>query len=418
MATEKKGLFDTLLNFFNPAQQAAAQPQNAASAQQAKVRDYINNYGGKTYGIKDADIGYKSGADNTPGMVTLGGYDLLKANTVDANNSSWANENDLKSAIDSYAASRGMAKNAASTPYTSKYSGKIDQLFADVTNPKPFAYDAAKDPVYKAYEEKYQREGDRANKNTMANAAELTGGRTNSWAVSAAAQAQDRYNQALSDTIPQLEANAYNRYNAEKTDKYALLNSLQGADSNDYSKYSDERNFQYGQGRDAVADQQYNDQTAYGKSRDAITDERYVDDKKYSRLRDTVADTRYADETTYSRGRDTVADQKDTRNFNYTKEQDNKTYQLNVKKVNADIAAANKKDEGKTSNVVSLSVGAYLSEPDVNKRKSILTNTLSAMSDPEAKEFIAQLKSATSIGVEEKSEAVQILEALAAGKMK
>ena len=65
--------------------------------------------------------------------------------------------------------------------------------------------------MYQQYSKMYTREGDRAMKETMAEAAAGAGG-MNSFAITAAQQAANNYSARLNDTIPQLYQLAYEMY--------------------------------------------------------------------------------------------------------------------------------------------------------------------------------------------------------------
>lgn len=86
------------------------------------------------------------------------------------------------------------------------------KALAAVTNPTAFSYDVENDPVYSAYRKQYLREGDRAMADTLAKLSAMTGGRPSSYAVTAAQQAGNYYNSQLTDVIPTLYQNAYQRY--------------------------------------------------------------------------------------------------------------------------------------------------------------------------------------------------------------
>ena len=86
------------------------------------------------------------------------------------------------------------------------------KALAAVTNPAAFSYDVENDPVYTAYRKQYLREGDRAMADTLAKLSAMTGGRPSSYAVTAAQQAGNYYNSQLTDVIPTLYQNAYQRY--------------------------------------------------------------------------------------------------------------------------------------------------------------------------------------------------------------
>lgn len=98
-----------------------------------------------------------------------------------------------------------------------------------------FSYDMESDPVYQAYQKQYTREGKRATENALGAAAAATGGIPSTYALTAAAQAGDYYASQLSDKVPELYQQAYNRY------------------ANDLNQYNTDRSFQYGQHLDEIA---------------------------------------------------------------------------------------------------------------------------------------------------------------------
>ena len=99
--------------------------------------------------------------------------------------------------------------------YENKRQTTVDDLWERVVNAPAFSYDAESDPVYKSYKDMYTREGQRAMQDTLA-ALSIDAGGENSWAVSAAAQAQNRYMQELADKVPELYNLAYDRYMTER----------------------------------------------------------------------------------------------------------------------------------------------------------------------------------------------------------
>jgi hypothetical protein len=99
--------------------------------------------------------------------------------------------------------------------YESAYSTEISNLIDKVTNREAFEYDPANDAAYKSLAKEYGRLGDEVRTNTLADVAMNTGGLASSWAVTAANQAQNQYNQALTDKIPALMEAAYGRYQNE-----------------------------------------------------------------------------------------------------------------------------------------------------------------------------------------------------------
>ena len=135
--------------------------------------------------------------------------------------------------------------------YTSKYAGQLDNAFNTVTNWK---YNPLEDASYQALAKIYGARGNQAAKNTMADAASLNGGYGTSYAVSAAQQARNQYNQELAALIPDLEANAYNK--AQTT-----LQAYRDADNTDYGRF-----------RDTEGDRQWLYSQNYQKYRDLMSD--------------------------------------------------------------------------------------------------------------------------------------------------
>jgi len=126
--------------------------------------------------------------------------------------------------------------------YQNRYQEQMDSLLGEVTNPQPFDYDQATDPVWSAYKKQYRREGQRASANAMAQAAAATGGVPSSYAVTAGQQAGDYYASQLSDALPSLYEQAYNRYLQEYAQKQQALSAVTAAEQNDYNKYLNELN--------------------------------------------------------------------------------------------------------------------------------------------------------------------------------
>ena len=117
----------------------------------------------------------------------------------------------------------------ASDPRNNAQFGAMTKEYLDrYLNRKDFTYDANMDPLYKQYAEAYKRNGNTAMRDTMANAATLSGGFSNSFAQTAGQQQYNQYMTALNDKIPELYAMAYDKYINEGNDllnKYNLLNT-------------------------------------------------------------------------------------------------------------------------------------------------------------------------------------------------
>lgn len=92
---------------------------------------------------------------------------------------------------------------------------ELERLYAAITGRPAFSYDPASDPVYNSYAQSYQRRGRLAMRDTMGQAAALTGGYGSSYAQSVGQQQYDSYLQSLGEALPGLYGMAWQRYNAE-----------------------------------------------------------------------------------------------------------------------------------------------------------------------------------------------------------
>lgn len=185
--------------------------------------------------------------------------------------------------------------------YEPKYDPQMDALLDQILNRDSFSYDVATDPMYQQYAKMYQREGDRAMSNTMAEAAASAGG-MNSYAITAAQQANNYYNSQLNDVIPELYNTAYQMYLQDIDNKARDLGLLQNMDATQYARYRDtmadwqsDRNFAYGMYRDDIADSQWNRSFDYNS---------YVDNRNfdYTQSRDNVYDTQWGKEFNATQG--------------------------------------------------------------------------------------------------------------------
>lgn len=158
------------------------------------------------------------------------------------------------------------------TEYQSPYADQIQDLFNSIQNRDPFTYSPDSDVSYQAYAEKYRNAGQKARDDTLATAAAMTGGIPSSYAMTAAQQAQNNYNAALSDVLPQLEQLAYNKYLNEGSEMRSDLAALMQMDDAAYQKHLDSYN-------NALNNWQLN----YGMDRDRVGDIRYADEIGYSR---------------------------------------------------------------------------------------------------------------------------------------
>lgn len=179
--------------------------------------------------------------------------------------------------------------------YTSEYADRISGALDTVTN---WSYDPMKDASYQALAKVYNQRGNIAAKNSLADAAALNGGYGTSYAVSAAQQARNQYNQELAALIPDFENAAYNR--ATNT-----LSALREADESAYGRF-----------RDKEQDRQWAWSNEYQKWRDRTADNQWKYSQNYQAYRDNVADSQWAWTQNYNKYRDLMSDYQWGMNWN------------------------------------------------------------------------------------------------------
>jgi hypothetical protein len=188
---------------------------------------------------------------------------------------------------------------------------RIDQLLNEILNRDDFSYNAMNDPLYQQYAKMYQREGDRAMKETMAEAAAGAGG-MNTYAMTAAMQANNYYNAQLNDKIPELYQLAYDMYLNDKESQVQDLGLLQAMDDTQYARYRDtmtdwyaDKKFAYGAYQDAVNQGNWQTNFDYNSMLDNRNwgNDNYWANKEWNHDigREQIEDSRYDDERDYER---------------------------------------------------------------------------------------------------------------------
>ncbi len=181
------------------------------------------------------------------------------------------------------AAAELSAKQAAAPTYESGFEKKLSDIMGRIENREKFSYDMNADPLYQQLKDSARRSGKLAMRDAMGQAATLTGGYGNSYAVSVGQQSQNAELQKLNDMVPtlyQMAREQHDRKGEELLDLYALYSDREAQDYarhrdrvSDHlselnylqSRYDAERSFDYGKHTDA---QSY----AYQVARDAIAD--------------------------------------------------------------------------------------------------------------------------------------------------
>lgn len=144
--------------------------------------------------------------------------------------------------------------------YTSGWQEQIDALYDKVQSQPAFQYDFVSDPMYQHYADRFQQMGQRSMRDTMGQAAALTGGYGNSYAQMVGQQAYDQQLEGMNDIIPQLRSMAYEQYQNERAADIDALGLLLDREGQDYDRwrdqqrdYADMRDYWYGKALDEAA---------------------------------------------------------------------------------------------------------------------------------------------------------------------
>lgn len=244
----------------------------------------------------------------------------------------------------SVTAAQDYLKKVKEGGYDKQWSTQLDALANEYMGRGAFEYDASSDVQWQQAKAQGLAGADLAMRDTMAQAAALSGGYGNSYAQTVGQQV---YQQGVADVMamaPEYYQAAYQRYKdegdrmlqdislAQSMDEAAYaryadaLNRAQAeydaAYARDYGEFSDQRAYDYQAGRDAVADERYGREWQYQLDRDAIEDQRYDTEWQYQKDRDDVADSRYDTEWQYQLDRDAVEDQRYASELQYQRDRD------------------------------------------------------------------------------------------------
>ena len=129
--------------------------------------------------------------------------------------------------------------------FTSSYDSMISGLFDQIMNRPAFQYDVGTDPLFQALNQQYTNLGKMAMRDTMGQAAALTGGYGSSYGQAVGQQTYDRYLQELTGFIPELEDKAYGRYQDEGNLLMQQLGLADDMADDEYNKYWNEREYNF-----------------------------------------------------------------------------------------------------------------------------------------------------------------------------
>ena len=195
------------------------------------------------------------------------------------------------------------AMNTPKPEYAGTYEGQLNDLFDKISNREKFSYDVNADPLYDMYKDEYIQQGKLAMKDTMGQAAALTGGYGNTYGQQVGQQQYDAYLQKLSSVIPELYGMAYSMYQDEGDqlkDLYGMTGQLRDTE---YGRYRDElSDWEYGQDLVRQAENQ-----EYSRRMDEESIARQIEQQEYERRIYEEEVQRKLEEQAYQRQKDAYA---------------------------------------------------------------------------------------------------------------
>lgn len=122
-------------------------------------------------------------------------------------------------------------------PEADPYYKQMQQVMAKIEGNEPFTFDLDTNALYQQYKNQYEREGRLAMKDTIGQAAALTGGYGSTYAELAGQKAYDAYLDRLNDKVPELYRSARDAYDAGQDalyEKWKMLSGLYEQDKDSY----------------------------------------------------------------------------------------------------------------------------------------------------------------------------------------
>lgn len=123
--------------------------------------------------------------------------------------------------------------------FESSYDRQIKDIYERILNRESFRYEPNSDPMYSAYRDRYVNEGRLAMRDSMGQAAALTGGYASSYAQSVGQQQFESYLERLGNVMPQLYSAAFSRYKAEGDGLTQLYRMAEDGAQREYGRYKD-----------------------------------------------------------------------------------------------------------------------------------------------------------------------------------
>lgn len=195
-------------------------------------------------GVLGAMQGFQHGLGTKKPSGGRGGGGAAPVNPYKGQVDKWAGAlNDAKKPAyqDSYGDKLAAQAAGKAPAYESKFQDKIDGLLDQIAGRGPFQYDAARDPLYQQYRAQYMQNGQQAMRDTMGQAAGLTGGYGSSYASVAGNQAYQQHLGQLNDRMLELYNSALGTYQAEGNRLQQALGNYQTEEGAHRDRFESDR---------------------------------------------------------------------------------------------------------------------------------------------------------------------------------
>jgi len=123
--------------------------------------------------------------------------------------------------------------------YNNRYSAAMNWILEQIKNRGKFKYEFNSDPLFHAYADEYTQRGRQGMRDTMGQAAAMTGGYGNSYADVAGQQTYQQYMTQLLDRGMDLRDRAYQMNQDEIADLYNQYNLMAQQEQQDYNRWQD-----------------------------------------------------------------------------------------------------------------------------------------------------------------------------------
>ena len=185
-------------------------------------------------------------------------------------------------------AQEALSQQLANKPgeYQSQWQAQLNDTVNKILNREKFSYDLNGDALYQQYKDQYTTQGKMAMMDTMGQAQAMTGGYGNSYAQSVGQQTYQGYLQQLNDKVPELYQLALDQYNREEDKLYNQASLMAGMEEKDYGRYRDGVSDYYTELSRLTDDARYQGEQDYGRWADKLN-------LDYGMYRDQIADSQW-----------------------------------------------------------------------------------------------------------------------------